>query len=184
MLGLGLLAVCGAALCPVRPGIVQGRSMAPSLSPGQCFLYRTGKFSASELRRGEVVLVRVNGRTWIKRVFAVGGQRYWKLVVGRRPEATALLAGDEPIYLFRRRFAALTFRPVRVPAGTVFVLGDSPTSSDSRSMGPIPEAQIVGRAFLPELDPAEVCGHVKSWSKLPPDQRKSRHARLALRTAP
>jgi signal peptidase I len=80
----------------------------------------------------------------IKRVIAVGGQTV-EIVDGR-----VLLDGvslDEPYLADDVRMA--DFGPVEVPEGHVFVMGDNRGSShDSRAFGPIPEGDIVGRAFV------------------------------------
>jgi len=41
------------------------------------------------------------------------------------------------------------FPPQRVPIGQIFVMGDNRGSSDdSRNFGPVPDDEVVGRAFL------------------------------------
>jgi signal peptidase I len=53
-----------------------------------------------------------------------------------------------PIMLLPQRAAARTFGPISVPAGEYLVLGDSrDNSKDSRYIGFVPRASIVGRAF-------------------------------------
>jgi signal peptidase I len=55
---------------------------------------------------------------------------------------------DHAIMLLPRRPAARSFGPVKVPDGTYLVLGDSrDNSKDSRYIGFVPRASIVGRAF-------------------------------------
>src|SRR5438128_1167484 len=72
-------AVAGAAwLCPVRPGLVVGHSMEPSLQPWQLFFYNRRAPRPDSIRRGDVVLVRVGGQTCVKRVFALGGDTFWE----------------------------------------------------------------------------------------------------------
>src|SRR5437660_1550919 len=72
-------AVAGAAwFSPLRPGIVVGHSMEPSLQPWQLFFYHRGAPRPGSIRRGDVVLVRVDGQTCVKRVFALGGDWFWE----------------------------------------------------------------------------------------------------------
>lgn len=55
-------------------------------------------------------------------------------------------AADEP-YLAAGTVSGC--REVRVPAGTVYVMGDNrPGSADSRSFGPLRRSEVVGRLLL------------------------------------
>lgn len=110
---------------------VRGTSMAPTYRPGDRVLVRR---APSGVAADDVVVVgepdpvtgwrgsapldrRVTGRGWyIKRVVAVGGDRY-PVEVGLRGTC---------------------------PRGHVALLGDNVLSSDSRDHGPCPEEQILG----------------------------------------
>ena len=70
VVGIGGLLATAAWLSPVRLGVVVGRSMQPTLSPGQLFVEIRETPSAGALRRGDVVLLRVGDDTCVKRVFA------------------------------------------------------------------------------------------------------------------
>jgi signal peptidase I len=86
-----------------------------------------------------------SGREFIKRVIAVGGQ-----TVDVR-EGAVYVDGRklvEPYVNTRYKDDYTADAPVKVPVGTVYVMGDNRTdSSDSRAYGPQPLNHISGRAF-------------------------------------
>jgi signal peptidase I len=99
---------------------------------------------------------------YIKRVVAVGGD---EIVYDGRPRVLTINGQevDQPFLKdgVDRSSSTLTTsdckrlemdksgKGCRVPAGTVFVMGDNRSNSeDSRVLGPIDEDKIVGRAFL------------------------------------
>ena len=137
---LGLVLVRAFVAEPVR---VDGDSMAPTLRSGDVVLVdRTGS-----PRVGQVLLVRdpTDGRPVVKRVVAVGGQTVeirdaYLYVDGIRV--------DEP-YVDHSGIDGVYFGPSSVPAGSVFVLGDSRDGSiDSRVFGPVPVAAVTGHVVL------------------------------------
>ncbi|MGH2698573.1 MAG: signal peptidase I [Actinomycetota bacterium] len=81
---------------------------------------------------------------YVKRVMAVGGD----IIEGRNG---VVYVNHEPVdepYL-PRGVVTTDFRPQRVPDGQIFVLGDNRGSSDdSRNFGPVPDDEVVGRAFI------------------------------------
>ncbi len=88
--------------------------------------------------------VGTEGDTMVKRVVALPGET----VEGR--EGRVFVDGRElhEPYLARDQVTS-AFRPERVPADHLWVLGDSRESSvDSRSFGPIPVDDLEGRAVV------------------------------------
>jgi len=142
---------------------VDGGSMAPTLHDGdrawvpryETWLVRWG---AAAWQAGDVVYFRPPGaapRTWLERV--TGGPFLIKRLVAVAGQTVELRRGrlwvdgaavDEP-YLGGGPVNVASLPPAVVPADHVFVLGDnrSPLASrDSRAFGPVPIAQIAGRA--------------------------------------
>jgi signal peptidase I len=105
-------------------------------------------------QRGDIVVFRSPedpGRDFIKRLVAVGGDtveiRDLKVWVNGKPLT------DPPIFTkisyYNRGDYGMLDKPVRVPTGHYFFLGDNSTSSrDSRYWGFLPESNIIGRAFV------------------------------------
>ncbi len=96
--------------------------------------------------RGEVVVFRSPrdpDRDFVKRVIGLPGETV-EIVSG-----TVYVNGLQLIepYLYRRD--STTMAPVEVKPGTLFVLGDNRgASNDSRSWGPVPAENVVGRAWM------------------------------------
>jgi signal peptidase I len=159
VLGLGVLT----AVFGVTTVGIDGSSMEPTLHDGERALvprYETWwrRERGSGWDAGDVVYFRPPGATpqgWvdritggpflIKRVAAVGGQTVW-LEQGRLVVDGATVA--EP-YLEGAPRAPIGATPRLVPPDHVFVLGDNRAplaSRDSRVFGPVPLAQVAGRA--------------------------------------
>ena len=98
---------------------VQGRSMEPTLRPGALVLVDQRVYRRRSPRRGEIVVARLgaSGRACVKRLI---GLPHDELVVGNR---LWQLQADE-----------------------YFLVGDSrDQSADSRELGPVRQADVVGR---------------------------------------
>lgn len=160
---LVLLAGLAVAVFGVTTVGVDGGSMSPSLLDGdralvpryETWLHRLG---AGSWGVGDVVYFRppgvapsgwrarlTGGPYLIKRIVAVEGQtvelRRGRLWIDGAP-ATEPYLGGGPVAVASRP-------PETVPPGHVFVLGDNRAplaSRDSRAFGPVPLAQVAGRA--------------------------------------
>ena len=142
-------------------------SMVPSLIPGDVYVADLTPGTPRPPQPGEIVLFRPPRAgapgLYIKRVVATAGSSV-AVVAGRLvvdgidrsfdPPGSAAQLHDEELGGLRYRVEVdrgrlpLDYGPVRVPAGHVFVLGDSRARSvDSRSFGPVPVASIRGRAL-------------------------------------
>ena len=126
-----------------EPFRIPTESMSPTLRPGDQALVQ--KLGATSPDRGELVAFHSpqNGEVLLKRVVAVGGDTVGLedgvLVVNGRKVREAY-ADPDPI-------DSVYFGPVKVGAGTVFVLGDNRANSeDSRDFGAVRTDSIIGRA--------------------------------------
>jgi signal peptidase I len=143
--GIGIaLAAHGVGIHAAR--VVSG-SMSPSIDRGDWIV--VGNLDHNDgrtIRRGEVVVfsypLGTTGRA-IKRVVAIGGDT---VTVG----ADAVSVNGHPIPIVGAPSeAAARYRVEHVPEGDVFLLGDNaPVSIDSRSLGPVPDTDVVGRVLF------------------------------------
>ncbi len=136
--------------------------MDPTLHDRQLVLYRPAQIrNPSELRRGDVVLLKMRGETVVKRVFALGGDTFWSFggPLLDTPSYWLLDVGTNPA-VWKRRYARFRYRANSVPAGCVYVVGDGPGSLDSRHLGAIPVSAVIGRVQAPRRLPSAVSCNV------------------------
>ncbi len=140
---------------------IPSESMEPELQIGDRLLVSKLSYRIGDPSPGDVVVFRTPDQLrdpqtaeLVKRVVAVGGQSVGA-VDGR------LMIDGTPVnedYLSTEVYTS-DFGPVPVPAGYVFVMGDNRFSSqDSRYFGPIPESEIIGRAFARFWPPTRLGG--------------------------
>jgi signal peptidase I len=131
----------------IQPTIVYGQSMEPSLHDYERVILDKVSYRIGTPARGDIVVFPVKGEPLplIKRVIGLPGEtvevRDGRVLVNgvalREPYVSGPTVGN--------------MAPVRVPADTVFVMGDNRApggSLDSRRLGPIPLNKLVGRARL------------------------------------
>ncbi len=124
---------------------VLGHSMEPNLHQDQQLVVDKVSYRFHAPVRGDIVIVGVPNYDLplIKRVIGLPGERV-EIRSGR-----VLIDGqplDEP---YLGDVTQRDFGPVEVPAGHVFVMGDNRGAShDSRSIGPVPQEWILGRAWV------------------------------------
>lgn len=138
---------------------IPSESMLPTLEKNDRVLVNKLSYRLHDINRGDIVVFEKppeagsNDATsdLIKRVIALPGEKIafegGKVYVnGQLLDEPYLPAGvtTQP----GNRTCALA-EPCAVPAGTIWVMGDNRSNSrDSRYIGPIPEENIVGRAFV------------------------------------
>ena len=133
--------------------VVDGTSMATTLADDDRVFVNKLSYRLHDPNRGDVVVLHqltgASERDLIKRVIALPGETIeirscQVLIDGRLLEEPYLDPAVVQPGNCGRDLTALT-----VPEDHVFVMGDNrPGSQDSRDLGPIPEDELVGRAFV------------------------------------
>ena len=126
---------------------VQGQSMEPNLHTDQRLVVEKVSYRFHGPQRGDIVVIRVPSQ---------GEELLIKRVIGLPGEMVEIRDGNVYIdgQLLDEPYANGSTRQGRigrviVPALQVFVMGDNRAhSNDSRSFGPVPIGDIVGRAWL------------------------------------
>jgi signal peptidase I len=136
----------------IQPFVVPTGSMLPTIQLSDQVLANKFVYRFSGPQRGDIVVLDDPAGqvgTLIKRVIAVGGQtvdlQHGAVVVDGEALAETYTHGQpsEPL-----PGSNVTF-PVKVPADSVWVMGDNRTQSqDSRWFGPVPLSSVHGRAFF------------------------------------
>jgi signal peptidase I len=139
--------------------VVEGSSMFATLETGDRVFVNKLSYRLHDPNRGDVIVLhQVSGATerdLIKRVIALPGETIEMtscIVRISEPGESAPQVLTEP-YLDPAVVTPTScggdFSPITIPADHVFVMGDNRAGSqDSRSLGPIDEDALVGRAFV------------------------------------
>lgn len=143
----------------VQPFIIPSTSMENTLLVGDRVLVSKFAYRFGEPRYGDVVVFTSpeDGKTdLIKRVIAVAGQTVdvqdGRVIVDGKPLTEPYVNPD-----FQSHYDA--DEAVKVPAGTVWVMGDNRANSkDSRYIGPIATSKIRGKAFAIYWPPSRIGG--------------------------
>ncbi|MBM4464608.1 MAG: signal peptidase I [Chloroflexi bacterium] len=125
---------------------VYGQSMEPNLHSDQRLVVEKLSYNFHEPRRGDIVVLQVSqarSGLLIKRVVGLAGEKV-EIKDGR------VYINEQPLeepYISQQ--PQRDMRATVVPPKHVFVLGDNRGfSNDSRSFGPVPLDNIVGRAWF------------------------------------
>ena len=136
---------------------IAGNSMVPTLDEGNVVLVSKFSYLISDIKRNDIVTLKVNGKSYVKRVIGLPGEdiKFLKNV---------LYINDQP---FTENFledgvmtSGFTMADIckenecpdgKIPEDKYLVLGDNrPESEDSRtaSFGLVEKSQIKGKVFL------------------------------------
>jgi len=162
----GIALVVMTVLSPLKAGVVVGNSMDPTLSSGRFYVMDQRYFRTQPIRRGEIVVFKRKGLSYIKRVVAAPGDTIYLLRYAGSDQDE--LVQDWQLARVRRAVTQVPWSrgmrlvTKRVPCGFYYVLGDNIAESlDSRVFGAIPESSIQGRMLFaptPQPELAHVAG--------------------------
>ncbi|MBY0110617.1 signal peptidase I [Patescibacteria group bacterium] len=134
-----------------QPFVVRGESMFPTFDNGDYLIVDEISYRLSDPKRGEVVVFKYPNDPsvfYIKRVIGLPGET---VRISRGEVTVEKVDGSEiviPEPYVVTEDATYTLERT-LGTGQYFVMGDNrPKSSDSRVWGPLPEENIMGRAFL------------------------------------
>ena len=146
----------------IQPHQVKGLSMYPTLDNGEYLLTNKVTYRFSQPQFGDIIIFRAPHNEeyeYIKRIIGLPGDKI-KISKGKFYLNGVVL--DESLYLaddiitFQERYLKENVE-ITVPPDSYFVAGDNrPHSSDSRDFGPVPEDNIVGKAWLRYWPPQSV----------------------------
>lgn len=141
---IALIAAIGIRLFIFELVRVDGSSMKPTLYDGQTLFVEKISLYTENIQRGDIVIVHYPGRTgaYVKRVVGLPGDTV------EVKEGSLYVNGErqEENYTLDEKMNWDTEQTV-VPEGNYYVMGDNRNdSTDSRSIGPIPRDNLIGKA--------------------------------------
>ena len=143
---VALIAAIGIRLFVFELVRVDGNSMKPTLYDGQTLFVEKISLHTKNIQRGDIIIVHYPGRSgaYVKRVVGLAGDAIqvkdgYLYVNGEKQEENYTLEQTMNWYT----------EQTTVPEGCYYVMGDNRNDSmDSRSIGPIPEEDLIGKALF------------------------------------
>lgn len=146
-------------LQPYRLGIVTGESMSPTLKNGQLILIYCNYYKSHPIKHGDIVSCNINGKTIVKRVYALPGEQVIQLHSDNDGSNDMIIKPymiEKALRLFVEKHVDFRIIRVEVEPGFVYLLGDGGMLSiDSRDFGPVSQDKIIGKViplFKDEID--------------------------------
>ncbi len=143
----------------IRPFVVNGASMDPTLTTGDYLLIDEVTYKLREPERGDVVVFRAPpepSKFFIKRIIGLPGDTVsigGSIITITNAEHPKGFILSEPFITH----SSINQLVKKVPEGEYFVMGDNRSGSfDSRSWGTLPKKEISGRALLRLLPIKEI----------------------------
>lgn len=136
----------------IRPFIVNGASMDPTLNTGDYLLIDRLSYRVHDPERGDVIIFKAPpepDKYFVKRIIGLPGETVQingSVVTIINKDFPKGIVLKEPFIIHISKDAPKTFT---IPENQYFVMGDNRAGSyDSRSWGMLPEENISGRALL------------------------------------
>ena len=141
---------------PYRLGMVTGESMTPTLQNGQLLLIDRNYYKHHPVQRGDIISFSVNGRTLVKRVYALPGEQVIQLHCDSDRSGDMIIRPymiEKAVRSFIEKPTALRIIRIEVEPDFVYLLGDGGmVSIDSRDFGPVPQNRIIGKVVNGKID--------------------------------
>lgn len=136
-----------------RQVVVSGDSMEPTYHSGQALLALRRQSFSPPLRRGDVIVLKKDRDTIIKRVAYLSGD-----IVTNEAVLNPTFVNRLSDYYEQQPATESDKLPrLIVPAGYIVVLGDNRAISyDSRSFGPVSLRDVLGRVFAAPSGPSDI----------------------------
>lgn len=155
LITIGILIIFLVFIISFQP--IAGNSMIPTLEEGNVVIVSKLSYHFASVKRNDIVYVRVNGKSYVKRVIGLPGEdiKYLKniLYINDQPFTEEFLAeGIETSGFTMEDICKEDECPDgKIPEDKYLILGDNrPESEDSRtpSFGLVDKSQIKGKIFF------------------------------------